>query len=81
MIPFGRWIQLSGLILGCDRMQSNGRLIDDDEFCSIALRSSPISKANSAIHLPNNCGTLSIAPSLLSITSIDVIIFTNNLLS
>lgn len=80
LIPFGRWIQLSTMILGFDRKQSNGRLIDDDEFCSIALRSSPISKANSAIHLPNNCGTLSIAPSLLSITSIDVIIFTNGLL-
>lgn len=71
---------MSGLILARDRKQSNGRLIDDDEFCSIALRSSPISKANSAIYLPNNCGSLSIAPSLLSITSIDVIIFTNSLL-
>lgn len=46
----------------CDREQSNDSLIDDDEFYSIALRSSPISKANSAICLPNNCGTLSILP-------------------
>lgn len=45
-----------------DRKQSNDSLIDDDEFCSIALRSSPISKANSVIHLSNNCGTLSIPP-------------------